>query len=174
MKMKRVETPGEIEEVRQLFQEYEAYLDADLCFQSFEEELETLPGRYTPPGGVLLLGSITGEVAGSVAVRELTPGVCEMKRLFVRPEFRGSGLGRQLAEEVVALARANGYAKMRLDTLNKLMAANCLYESLGFIKTEPYYDNPLPGVVYWELDLKQVDSTVSSPALPLTAPTPSV
>ena len=153
MKIKRAETADEIHEIRRLFREYEAYLGVDLCFQGFEEELAGLPGKYAPPSGILLLAFAEGEAAGCVALRESGAGVCEMKRLFVRPGSRGTGLGRLLANEVIDAARELGYSLMRLDTLDRLTEAMQLYESLGFRKTEPYYMNPLPGVVYWELDL---------------------
>lgn len=153
MKIRRAETPEEIEEVRRLFGEYEDHLGVDLCFQNFEEELAGLPGKYGPPNGTLLIGFKEGEAAGCVALRELGPGLCEMKRLFVRPEYRGAGFGRLLALTAIDTARKLGYSVMRLDTLDKLKEAMRLYESLGFRRTEPYYENPLPGAVYWELDL---------------------
>ena len=154
MRIKQVETEAEIESVRSLFREYEAFLDVDLCFQSFEDELAALPGKYSRPAGELLIGlDEKGRSVGCVAVRMLEDGVCEMKRLFVRPEARGTGLGRRLAEEIVAAAREIGYSLMRLDTLDRLTGAMHLYEALGFRRTGPYYDNPLPDVVYWELQL---------------------
>ena len=155
MRIKSVQTDAEIEEVRKLFRGYEAYLDVDLCFQRFEEELANLPGKYSRPEGALLIGLDGESVAGCVAVRKLYGDVCEMKRLFVRPAFRGTGLGRRLALKIIAVARALGYASMRLDTLDKLTEAMQLYETLGFRRTEPYYENPLPGVVFWELALKK-------------------
>ncbi len=155
MRIKPAETPHELEAVRNLFREYEAYLQVDLCFQNFEEELACLPGKYAPPRGALLIALIGGRAVGCVALRGLDTDMCEMKRLFVRPEARGTGLGRQLAEEIVARAKAMGYATMRLDTLDRLTEAMRLYASLGFRKTAPYYDNPLPGVVYWALALRE-------------------
>ena len=154
MRIKQVETEAEIESVRSLFREYEAFLDVDLCFQSFEDELAALPGKYSRPAGELLIGlDEKGRSVGCVAVRMLEDGVCEMKRLFVRPEARGTGLGRRLAQEIIAAAREIGYSLMRLDTLDRLTGAMHLYEALGFRRTGPYYDNPLPDVVYWELQL---------------------
>ena len=153
MRIKQAQTPGEIEEVRHLFREYEAFLGVDLCFQGFESELAGLPGKYAPPSGALLIGISRGKTVGCVALRPLDGGVCEMKRLYVKPEARGTGLGRQLAQEIIAVARELGYSLMRLDTLDRLTEAMRLYEALGFRQTEPYYDNPLQGVVYWELDL---------------------
>lgn len=155
MTIKRAKTKTEIEAVRSLFREYEAFLDVDLCFQRFEEELAGLPGEFAPPWGDLLIGLDEAKVLGCVAVRKLDDGVCEMKRLFVRPEARRAGLGRQLAGEIIAVARELGYALMRLDTLDRLREAMRLYASLGFRRTAPYYENPLPGVVYWALTLKE-------------------
>jgi len=153
MLISRAQTPDQINEVRRLFREYERFLDVDLCFQSFEEELAGLPGKYGPPDGVLLMAMDGRQVAGCVALRKLEDGVCEMKRLYLRPQYRRRGLGRRLAERIVSEATALGYSVMRLDTLDKLKAAMGLYEAMGFRRREPYYGNPLPGVVYWELDL---------------------
>ncbi len=148
-------TPDHLAAVRALFREYERFLDVDLCFQGFEEEVAGLPGKYAPPEGALLLAVEGAKVCGCVALRALEPGVCEMKRLFVRPDCRGRGVGRALAAAVIAPAAAKGYAVMRLDTLPKLQNAIRLYEQLGFRTVEPYYHNPLPGVSYWELSLKK-------------------
>ena len=147
-------TPGHIAAVRALFREYENFLNVDLCFQNFENELAGLPGKYAPPEGALLLATQDTDVCGCAALRELEPGVCEMKRLFVRPPYRGCGLGRALAQAIIAEAAAKGYAAMRLDTLAQLAEAIQLYQRLGFRKIAPYYHNPLPGVSYWELDFK--------------------
>jgi len=149
----RAQSPDQVDEVRRLFREYERFLGVDLCFQSFEEELAGLPGQYGPPDGVLLMAMDGRQVAGCVALRKLEDGVCEMKRLYLRPNYRGRGLGRRLAERIVSEAAALGYKVMRLDTLDKLKEAMGLYEAMGFRRREPYYGNPLPGVVYWELDL---------------------
>ena len=148
-------TPGDIEQVRALFREYEAWLAYDLCFQGFEAELASLPGKYAPPSGRLYLAEVDGALAGCVALREFSPGIAEMKRLYVRESARGAGVGRSLAVRLVADARAIGYAAMRLDTLRggKMAAANRLYEALGFIDIPAYYANPLPEVRYMELAL---------------------
>ena len=147
------ETPEHLDHVRNMFGEYEQFLGVDLCFQEFEAELASLPGKYAPPGGRLVLAMEGDAAAGCVAIRKLDDGVCEMKRLYVRPEFRSCGLGRRLAREMISQAAEAGYTTMRLDTLDRLAEAMVLYESLGFRRTGPYYDNPLSGVVYWELQL---------------------
>ncbi len=141
------------EETRRLFREYEAFLNVDLCFQDFEEELAGQPGKYAPPDGSLLIALDENEAAGCVALRKLEPGVCEMKRLFVRRQFRGQGQGRLLAIRILDEAISLGYKTMRLDTLDRLAEAISLYQSLGFRKRDSYYNNPLPGVVYWEKEL---------------------
>lgn len=154
MEMIQAQTADEIEAVRAIFREYQQFLGVDLSFQGFEEELATLPGCYAPPRGWLLLARDGAHAAGCVALRPLEEeGVCEMKRLFVRPAYRGRGLGRLLAARMVSEATALGYALMRLDTLDTLDEAMRLYRSLGFRRRPPYYANPLPGVVYWERTL---------------------
>lgn len=163
MRIKHAHNPLEIEEVRRLFREYEAYLDEDLCFQSFEQELADLPGKYAPPGGALLIAVHKNRTVGCVGLRELADSVCEMKRLFVRPEARGLGLGRKLAAQIIAVARSLGYTLMLLDTLARLTEAMQLYETLGFHTTAPYYNNPLPGVVYLELKLSGPTGDQPSP-----------
>jgi ribosomal protein S18 acetylase RimI-like enzyme len=141
--------------VRALFREYVAWLDVDLCFQDFDTELATLPGRYAPPSGRLHVAEVDGRVAGAIGLREIAPGVCEMKRLFVRDWARGRGAGRLLVERIVADAREMGYDAMRLDTLRERMAAaNALYDELGFRDIAPYYANPVANVRYMELDLR--------------------
>ncbi len=151
----RARSAGDIEEVRQLFREYSAWVEVDLCFQSFEKELAELPGKYAPPEGRLLLLGHNGQMAGCVALRKLGEGICEMKRLFVRETFRGQGLGRYLIEAVVREAKEIGYERMRLDTLPpKMNDAIALYRLFGFKEIEPYYDNPVPGAKFMELRLK--------------------
>ena len=140
--------------VHGLFVEYADWLDFDLCFQGFDQELATLPGSYAPPEGGLWLARVGGAPAGVVGMRPLDPGICELKRLWVRPAFRGRDLGRRLTEIAVAAARAAGYRRMRLDTIGGLMReARALYESLGFREAAAYYRNPHPGADYMELDL---------------------
>lgn len=155
MIIRSANNPADIEEVRRLFREYADWLQIDLCFQGFADELSHLPGDYTPPGGLILLaceGDITG---GCVCLRKLVDAVCEMKRLFVRPELRGRGTGRALTEAVIAEAKQIGYERMRLDTLPpKMNGAIALYRSLGFEEIEPYYKNPVLGAIFMELTLE--------------------
>jgi len=158
MIIKQAQTTSEIEAIRTLFRQYEELLAVDLCFQRFEEELSSLPGKYSLPEGDLLIAFDGEKAVGCVAVRKLNDGVCEMKRLFVKPEARRNGLGRKLATQIIAIARELGYEMMRLDTLVKLTEALDLYQTLGFRKTAPYYENPLPGVIYLELDLKRAST----------------
>ena len=149
------QSAAEIEHARELFREYEAWLEVDLCFQDFEKELAELPGKYARPEGRLLLAFDKGQLAGCVALRKIGEGVCEIKRLFLRPRFRGQGLGRRLAEATIREAKQIGYERMRLDTLPPQMNdAIALYRSLGFKEIEPYYDNPVPGAKFMELDLR--------------------
>ena len=154
MKLIEAKSDEEVQEARELFAEYAAWLGIDLCFQNFDKELAELPGEYVPPSGRLLLAVENDQVAGCVAVRKIGADLCEMKRLYVRPAFRGQGLGRTLAEKIIEAGRDMGYARMRLDTLPRRMApAIAMYRSLGFKTIEPYYDNPIEGVVFLELEL---------------------
>ncbi|MDE2616003.1 MAG: GNAT family N-acetyltransferase [Burkholderiales bacterium] len=144
--------PAEFDAVREIFREYAASLSIDLCFQGFEQELETLPGDYATPRGALLLATVDGRVAGCCALRPLDktdyPNACEMKRLYVRPAFRGLGLGRQLAETILDTARLYAYDHVLLDTLDEMETARGLYEDLGFEEVSPYYHGPVAGAHY--------------------------
>lgn len=148
-----------MESVRQIFREYARGLGIDLCFQDFETELATLPGDYAQPRGALLLAKVGGQVAGCCALRPMDtadyPNAAEMKRLYVRPAFRGLGLGRQLAEAVLDAARQGGYSCVLLDTLDDMEAARALYEDLGFEEIPPYYHNPIPGAHYLKADVER-------------------
>ncbi len=151
--IRRATSAADIDAARALFEEYAAALDFELRFQDFQAELNTLPGAYAPPTGDLLLAEMDGDVVGCVAVRQLDEGVCEMKRLYVRPGFRRHGIGRALAVRIVGRGRALGYQTMRLDTVETMHAARALYRDLGFRETDAYYHNPLPDVVYMEREL---------------------
>jgi ribosomal protein S18 acetylase RimI-like enzyme len=148
--------PDEVSAVRGLFREYADRLGIDLCFQRFEEELAGLPGAYAPPGGRLLVAHAGTELAGCVAFRPHAPGVCEMKRLFVRPAFRGLGLGRRLIDQLATDAISAGYKEMVLDTLPVMAEAIGLYRSAGFVEMEPYTYNPVPGALYFRKVLARV------------------
>jgi len=149
--------PAELDALREIFREYAASLPIDLSFQNFEQELATLPGEYAAPRGALLMARVHGEVAGCCALRPLDavdlPNACEMKRLYVRPAFRGLGLGRQLAEAIMDMARINAYDHVLLDTLDDMEAARTLYEDLGFVEVPPYYHNPIAGAHYLKAGL---------------------
>lgn len=146
-------TATQVALVRELFEEYAASLDTDLCFQNFPAELERLAEMYAPPRGCLLLARLDGAPAGCGGLRPFDADACEMKRLYVRPQARGHDLGRRLALELIGRARAAGYGRMLLDTLESMHAAKALYRSLGFREVAPYYANPLPGTTYMELAL---------------------
>ena len=139
--------------MRTLFLEHAETLGLDLTFQGFDKELAGLPGAYARPCGRLLVARLDGEPAGCVALRPLRGGTCEMKRLFVHPSARGSGVGRMLARAVIDAAREAGYERMRLDTLPQMVEAQPLYESLGFRDIAAYYENPVAGARYLELVL---------------------
>jgi putative acetyltransferase len=147
------ETEEHIKHFHELFKEYEKQLNIDLCFQDFETELANLPGVYAPPEGCMLLAEYDNKIAGCVTLKKIDEGICEMKRLYVRPDFRGKSIGRELSEAIVEEARKMGYAKMRLDTLTRLTEAITLYRSMGFKEIKPYVFNPLDDVVYMELEL---------------------
>ncbi len=146
-------TADEFHEARRLFEEYAVAIDLDLCFQNFAEELEELALMYGPPAGCLLLARQLGLIVGCVGLRRFEGEVCEMKRLYVQPWVQGHGTGRALAIAVIGQARQLGYKRMLLDTLASMTPARKLYRSLGFRETDPYYDNPIEGAVYMELDL---------------------
>jgi putative acetyltransferase len=142
--------------IRELFREYSESIEVDLCFLGFAEELAGLPGKYAPPAGRLLLARVGAAPAGSVALRALEAGIAELKRLYVRPEFRRHGLGRMLTERILEAARQIGYSRVRLDTLGSMKPAIALYESLGFRRIAPYYHNPSACAVFMELGFEPV------------------
>ena len=150
----QVESADQIAQVRELFLEYAQSLGFSLCFQGFDKELAGLPGDYAHPEGRLLLASFGGEVAGCVALHKIDGDSCEMKRLYVRPQFRGKGLGKALAERIIVEARETGYKKLRLDTVEPVMrTAVAIYRQLGFREIAPYRPNPIEGALYMELEL---------------------
>jgi ribosomal protein S18 acetylase RimI-like enzyme len=146
-------TEQDIPAVRMLLREYAAGLGVSLDFQQFDDELAGLPGAYAPPAGVLLIARTPQDEAGCVAVRALDCEICELKRLYVRPTWRGHGLGRRLTNAALDHARATGYGQMRLDTLPGMETAQALYEELGFREIAPYTINPVPGARFLEIDL---------------------
>ena len=143
----------DLSEVRHLFSEYIEALPFELTFQDYERELVDFPAEYSPPAGRLLLARHGNEAAGCVGLRKLEPAICEMKRLYVRPSFRGLGLGKALAVAIIEAAREIGYQRMRLDTVPAMTEAIALYRSLGFRDIPPYRFNPIDGATYMELDL---------------------
>lgn len=154
MELIQAESADEIARARELFKEYAAGLEIDLCFQHFDKELALLPGDYLPPTGRLFLAMEEDITVGCVALRRIGDGICEMKRLYVRPQFRGTGMGHTLAETVIQAAREIGYGRMRLDTLpGKMDRAIAMYRSIGFKEIEAYYENPVEGAKFMELSL---------------------
>lgn len=160
----QAESGLQIAQARELFLEYAQSLSFSLCFQNFDQELAELPGNYAPPGGRLLLAEYEGQIAGCVALRKIElsktepskiePAACEMKRLYLRPQFRGKGLGRALADRIIAEARQIGYRSMRLDTVEPVMKdAVAMYRRIGFQEVAPYCTNPIAGALYMELQL---------------------
>lgn len=148
-------TPAHIEAVRELFLEYAESLGFDLCFQDFKQELDTLPAKYAEPEGTILLAFEDQKAVGVVALWKLSEGVCEMKRLYIKPESRGKGLGRILAKAILQEAKNKNYVVIKLDTLARMTAANALYQSLGFEETTPYNYNPENDVRYYGKRLNQ-------------------
>jgi putative acetyltransferase len=153
IKLFRVDTPEYLHQIKELFTEYAESLGFDLCFQDFDKELAELPGEYSFPDGCLLLALYETQIAGCVGLRKIAEGVCEMKRLYVRPEFRGKGIGKKLAIEIIEEASKIGYTHMRLDTVPSMKEAIALYRSLGFKEIEPYRYNPMEGAIFMELTL---------------------
>lgn len=155
--VRSVETAAQLSRVRDLFRAYQQSLGVDLCFQGFADELAGLPGDYAPPGGELVLAWAEGEAVGCGAMRALPgvdhPNACELKRVYVQPQARGMGLGRQITEHLIERARAAGYGCMLLDTLDDMATARDLYASLGFVEVAPYYFNPIAGAHYLKLAL---------------------
>ena len=148
------------EAVKALFRVYAQSLGFSLAYQDFDRELADFPGKYAPPEGALLLATVGGAAAGTVALRKLDPVICEMKRLYVKPEFRGQrtadgrSIGRALAEDIVAIGRERGYQRLRLDTIgSKMRQALSLYRSMGFVEIPPYYASPIPDTAFMELVL---------------------
>ena len=151
-------TEADLPALRQLLQEYASWVEHDLSFQDFQSELRSFPGEYTPPRGALLAAVVSGRVSAMVALRPLDETTCEMKRLFVSPDARGLGLGRALVMRILDEARRLGYRVMRLDTLPQMGDAQALYAGLGFHDIAPYYDTPIQGTRFMQIDLPKVDS----------------
>ena len=154
LRLAQATTSSDLQQVRELFKEYETGLGISLCFQNFDVEIANLPGDYAPPRGRLLLAREFDQAMGCIALRPLGPTTCEMKRLFVRPEYRDRGLGRILVEAVIEEARKIGYTHMRLDTIaDRMDRAVALYKSIGFVTIPPYRNNPVDTATFMELDL---------------------
>ena len=163
IKIKQVETSQQLEKIRDLFQEYVASLGFELHFQDYRKEIAELPGDYTLPGGCLLLAEQGNKIIGCVALRKISDTICEMKRMYIRPKFRGRGFGKKLAYSVIAKARKMGYRRMRLDTIAFMKEAITLYQSLGFIEIPPYRYNPMEGAKFMELVLENTAKERASP-----------
>lgn len=150
----QTESSTQIAQARELFLEYAESLGFSLCFQNFDKELANLPGDYAPPDGRLLLAHYENELAGCVALHKLERDICEMKRLYLRSQFRGKRLGRAIADRIISEARQIGYKRMRLDTVEPVMKdAVAMYRKIGFREIEPYCSNPIAGALYMELEL---------------------
>jgi putative acetyltransferase len=148
-----VQSEEDLRQVKKMFEDYASALGISLDFQDFDQELANLPGDYSPPDGSLLIAYWEGEVAGCVALRKFANGICEMKRLYTKTQFRGLGIGRALCEAIIVRARRIGYERMRLDTLPSMETARGLYASLGFTEIEPYRYNPIEDARFMELVL---------------------
>jgi putative acetyltransferase len=153
LRIGEIEREKDLNEIKKLFGDYASALGISLDFQGFDQELTNLPGDYSTPDGSLLMALWEGEVAGCVALRKFANGICEMKRLYTKPQFRGLGIGRALCEAIIVRARRIGYERMRLDTLPSMKTARALYASLGFTEIEPYRYNPIEGARFMELVL---------------------
>jgi len=152
--LKLAESAKDIQIIKELFLEYAKWLDFPLCFQGFDEELATLPGKYSKPEGRLYIAYWDNKTAGCIGLRKISDGICEMKRLYLRPEFRGKKIGNRLVEKIIEDAKIEGYLFMRLDTINERMGnAVEIYKNYGFKEIEAYYENPEPHTLYMELDL---------------------
>jgi len=153
LKIIRADSKKYLGDARELFTEYAKSLGFDLCFQNFDSELAKLPGEYAPPEGCLLLALYNKQIAGCIALRKSRKRICEMKRLYIRPKFRGKGIGKKIAVTIIQEAKKIGYKHMRLDTVPKMIEAITLYRSLGFKKTKPYCYNPIKGALFMDLAL---------------------
>jgi putative acetyltransferase len=163
--IEQVRTEQDIQQARELFREYAAGLGVDLSFQQFDQELAQLPGAYAPPAGRLLLACYNGELGGCCALRSLAADIGELKRLYVRPQFRGCNIGRALVEASLEAARQIGYERLRLDTLPTMQGARALYAALGFKEIPPYRHNPIPGTAFLELSLSSKETSCASESL---------
>ncbi|MBP1918035.1 GNAT family N-acetyltransferase [Youngiibacter multivorans] len=153
IEFKDVEGRNHLDDAKELFVEYSRSIGVSLCFQGFDEELDSLPGKYSPPKGSLILAYVDGSAAACAALRYISDEICELKRVYVREEIRGLGLGREIVVRMIEEAKALGYGYMRLDTLPSMTSARKLYFSLGFHEIEPYIFNPHEGTLYMELKL---------------------